>query len=105
MAKKSNISTNIAIGANLSGLTRGLKVASSKMRRFGSQAKSLGTNLSRSISAPLIGLGAISVKTFSGFEAEMSKVKAVSGATADQFKRLESQAKELGLLQPLQLRR
>ena len=96
MAKKSNISTNIAIGANLSGLTRGLKVASSKMRRFGSQAKSLGTNLSRSISAPLIGLGAISVKTFSGFEAEMSKVKAVSGATADQFKRLESQAKELG---------
>ena len=96
MAKKSNISTNIAIGANLSGLTRGLKVASSKMRRFGSQAKSLGMNLSRSISAPLIGLGAISVKTFSGFEAEMSKVKAVSGATADQFKRLESQAKELG---------
>jgi len=96
MAKKSNISTNIAIGANLSGLTRGLKVASSKMRRFGSQAKSLGTNLSRSISAPLIGLGAISVKTFSSFEAEMSKVKAVSGATADQFKRLESQAKELG---------
>lgn len=96
MAKKSNISTNIAIGANLSGLTRGLKVASSKMRRFGSQAKSLGMNLSRSISAPLIGLGAISVKTFSGFEAEMSKVKAVSGATADQFKRLESQAKNLG---------
>jgi hypothetical protein len=66
------------------------------MRRFGSQAKSLGMNLSRSISAPLIGLGAISVKTFSGFEAEMSKVKAVSGATADQFKRLEAQAKNLG---------
>ena len=96
MAKKSNISTNIAIGANLSGLTRGLKIASSKMRRFGSQAKSLGTTLSRGISAPLIGLGALSVKTFSGFEAEMSKVKAVSGATADQFNRLEAQAKKLG---------
>lgn len=96
MAKKSNISTNIAIGANLSGLTRGLKVAGSKMRRFGSQAKSLGMNLSRSISAPLIGLGAISVKTFSGFEAEMSKVKAVSGATTKEFKALEDQAKKLG---------
>jgi len=96
MAKKSNISTNIAIGANLSGLTRGLKVAGSKMRRFGSQAKSLGMNLSRSISAPLIGLGAISVKTFSGFEAEMSKVKAVSGATTKEFKALEAQAKKLG---------
>ena len=96
MAKKSNISTNIAIGANLSGLTRGLKVAGSKMCRFGSQAKSLGMNLSRSISAPLIGLGAISVKTFSGFEAEMSKVKAVSGATTKEFKALEAQAKKLG---------
>lgn len=96
MARKSIASTNISIGANLSGLTRGLKVAGSKMRRFGSQAKSLGTNLSRSISAPLIGLGAISVKTFSGFEAEMSKVKAVSGATASEFKKLEAQAKELG---------
>jgi len=96
MARKSIASTNISIGANLSGLTRGLKVAASKMRRFGSQAKSLGTNLSRSISAPLIGLGAISVKTFSGFEAEMSKVKAVSGATASEFKKLEAQAKELG---------
>ena len=96
MAKKSNISTNIAIGANLSGLTRGLKVAGSKMRRFGSQAKQIGTSLSAGISAPLIGLGAISVKTFSGFEAEMSKVKAVSGATTKEFKALEAQAKKLG---------
>lgn len=96
MAKKSNISTNIAIGANLSGLTRGLKVAGSKMRRFGSQAKQIGTSLSAGISAPLIGLGAISVKTFSGFEAEMSKVKAVSGATTKEFKALEDQAKKLG---------
>ena len=96
MAKRTIASTNISIGANLSGLTRGLKVAGSKMRRFGSQAKSLGMNLSRSISAPLIGLGAISVKTFSGFEAEMSKVKAVSGATTKEFKALEAQAKKLG---------
>jgi hypothetical protein len=96
MAVKSNISTNIAIGANLSGLTRGLKIASSKMRRFGNQAKSIGSTLSRGISLPLAALGAISVKTFSEFEAEMSKVKAVSGATEAQFKKLETQAKALG---------
>ena len=96
MAKRTIASTNISIGANLTGLTKGLKVAGSKMRRFGSQAKSLGTSLSRSISAPLIGLGAISVKTFSTFEAEMSKVQAVSGATAAQFEKLESEAKRLG---------
>ena len=96
MAKKSVASTNISIGANLTGLKRGLKVASSSMRRFGSKAKQIGTTLSTGISAPLVGLGAISVRTFSSFEAEMSKVKAVSGATSEQFKRLEAQAKNLG---------
>jgi len=96
MAKKSVASTNVSIGANLNGLKRGLKIASSKLRRFGTQAKQIGTTLSTGISAPLIGLGAISVRTFSTFEAEMSKVKAVSGATENQFKTLEAQAKKLG---------
>jgi len=62
MAKKSVASTNVSIGANLNGLKRGLKIASSKLRRFGTQAKQIGTTLSTGISAPLIGLGAISVK-------------------------------------------
>ncbi len=96
MAKKSVASTNVSIGANLNGLKRGLKIASSKLRRFGTQAKQIGTALSTGISAPLIGLGAIAVRTFQGFEAEMSKVKAVSGATAQEFKILEDQAKKLG---------
>tara|TARA_R100000951_G_scaffold57125_1_gene47974 strand:- start:213 stop:2456 length:2244 start_codon:yes stop_codon:yes gene_type:complete len=96
MAKKSVASTNVSIGANLNGLKRGLKIASSKLRRFGTQAKQIGTTLSTGISAPLIGLGAIAVRTFQGFEAEMSKVKAVSGATAQEFKILEDQAKKLG---------
>jgi hypothetical protein len=96
MAKRSVASTNVSIGANLAGLQRGLKIASRSLRRFGTQAKQIGTSLSTSISAPLIGLGAISVRTFQGFEAEMSKVKAVSGATAQEFKILEAQAKKLG---------
>ena len=96
MAKRSVASTNISVGANLTGLQRGLKIASRSLRRFGTQAKQIGTSLSTSISAPLIGLGAISVRTFQGFEAEMSKVKAVSGATAQEFKILEAQAKKLG---------
>lgn len=96
MAKRSVASTNISIGANLDGLKRGLKVASSSMRRFGAQAQRIGTTLSAGISAPIIGIGAQAVKTFSGFESEMSKVKAVSGATEQQFKALEAEAKRLG---------
>jgi TP901 family phage tail tape measure protein len=39
---------------------------------------------------------AISVKTFASFEQEMSKVKALTGATDKDFKRLEATARELG---------
>lgn len=36
------------------------------------------------------------IQTYTGFESEMSKVKAISGATADQFVQLTAKAKEMG---------
>jgi hypothetical protein len=44
----------------------------------------------------LAALGAVSFNVFKGFEAEMSKVQAVSGATAEEFKALSQNAKDLG---------
>ena len=41
-------------------------------------------------------VGAVAFNTFKNFEAEMSKVQAVSGATAEEFKALSDNAKELG---------
>jgi len=96
MAKKSLARTTISIGANVAGLQRGLKTASASIKRFGGQAKRIGTTFSAAFTAPLAAIGVQSVKTFQGFEAEMSKVKAVSGATAEQFAKLESEAKRLG---------
>ena len=96
MAKKSLARTTISIGANVAGLKRGLKTASASIKRFGGQAKRIGTTFSAAFTAPLAAIGVQSVKTFQGFEAEMSKVKAVSGATAEQFAKLESEAKRLG---------
>ena len=96
MAKKSLARTTISIGANVAGLQRGLKTASASIKRFGGQAKRIGTTFSAAFTAPLAAIGVQSVKTFQGFEAEMSKVKAVSGATAQEFAKLESEAKRLG---------
>jgi len=48
------------------------------------------------LTAPLAALGAMSFNVFRDFELEMAKVKAVSGATADEFKLLSDNAKELG---------
>lgn len=36
------------------------------------------------------------IKTYAGFEEEMSKVKAISGATQEQFEQLTAKAKEMG---------
>ena len=96
MAKKSLARTTISIGANIAGLQRGLKTASASIKRFGGQAKRIGTTFTAAFSAPITAIGVSAVKTFQGFEAEMSKVKAVSGATAEQFAKLESEAKRLG---------
>jgi hypothetical protein len=55
-----------------------------------------GKNLSMKLTAPLAAVGAIAFNVFKGFEQEMSKVKAVSGATAEEFEALSQNAKDLG---------
>jgi len=66
------------------------------MDKMGRKMQQTGKNLSMKLTAPLVALGAVSFNVFKGFEAEMSKVKAVSGATAEEFKALSDNAKDLG---------
>jgi phage-related minor tail protein len=66
------------------------------MDKFGRKMQQTGKNLSMKLTAPLAALGAVSFNVFKGFEAEMSKVKAVSGATAEEFEALSQNAKDLG---------
>lgn len=76
---------------------------SEKFNEFGTKTKAIGENLSSvgktmttHISAPLAGLGVAAVKVGADFEAGMSRVKAISGATGDDFKKLNDQALKLG---------
>lgn len=66
------------------------------MDKMGRKMQQTGKNLSMKLTAPLAAIGAVSFNVFKGFEQEMSKVQAVSGATADEFKALSDNAKELG---------
>lgn len=63
---------------------------------MGASMQSVGKALTFGVTAPLVGIGIKSVKTASEFEAAMSKVKAISGATGGDFKRLEDIAKKMG---------
>lgn len=73
---------------------KGLTVSNSQM--MGESLQSVGKALTFGVTAPLVGIGIKSVKTASEFEAAMSKVKAISGATGGDFKKLEDIAKKMG---------
>ena len=89
-------SLNFRLTANIAPFRKGLNKAERAMDKFGRNMQRTGKNLSMKLTAPLAALGAVSFNVFKGFEAEMSKVKAVSGATAEEFKALSDNAKDLG---------
>ena len=66
------------------------------MDKAGRKMQQFGKNMSMKVTAPVVALGAVSFNVFKNFEAEMSKVQAVSGATAEEFKLLSENARELG---------
>ena len=72
------------------------KSATSRLNKIGSGLEKVGGKLTTHVSVPLVAVGTIAAKTGMDFEAEMSRVKAISGATGDQFKMLEEQALSLG---------
>lgn len=67
-----------------------------KLKKFGKTMSKVGKDMSLKLSLPIIALGALATKTFASFEQEMAKVKAISGATAVQFKELSKLAEDLG---------
>jgi len=96
MASKSIGLLNIVFGADLRGFERAMKKAQKSMKKFGAGAKRVGANMTRNITMPVVGLGAVAIKTFADFEQAMLKVQAISGATGQDFEDLKNKAKELG---------
>lgn len=70
--------------------------AQQKLNGLGSVFQSTGSLLTKSVTLPLAGVGTASVKLASDFEARMSEVKAISGATANDFENLKKKAIEMG---------
>ena len=63
--------------------------------KSGQNFRGIGSNISM-VTTPILGLGVAAAKTSIDFEAEMSKVKAISGAVGDDFTLLNKQAIQLG---------
>src|SRR5699024_7800392 len=67
-----------------------------KLKTTGAQMDETGQTLTRNVSLPLAAVGGIATKVGSDFEAGMSKVGAVSGASSQEMEKLEAKAREMG---------
>ena len=70
--------------------------AEQKLKGLSSAFKTTGGLLSKNVTLPIVGVGAAAVKTATDFEAGMSEVKAISGATGSEFDALKDKAIEMG---------
>ena len=67
-----------------------------KMKTLGDNISGVGSTLTRTVTAPIVGLGTAAVKTAADFDSAMSQVAAVSGATGADFEALRDKAREMG---------
>lgn len=67
-----------------------------KLESVGNKIASVGSKLTSTVTVGIVGAFTAAVKTTGDFDAAMSKVQAVSGATADQLEQLRAKAKEMG---------
>jgi hypothetical protein len=86
----------LKLGVNTKNFDKGLGASMRKFKSFGANTKRLGKSLTKSLTLPLLAVGASSFKVAAEFEQSMLKVKAVSGATGAEFKALEADALRLG---------
>lgn len=96
---------------DISGFLAGLKSAQSKAEEAsksiaeklgdkisgaGKKISSVGSTLTKRVSVPLAGVGIAGLKVATDFEKSMSGVKAISGATGEEFTALREKAIDLG---------
>lgn len=93
--------------ANATQLIAGMREAKASVEQFGKATTfvkgdvpamigGVGKALTKGLTLPLVAIGGASVKTAANFEAGMSKVQAISGASTADMKRLSDMAKHMG---------
>lgn len=66
------------------------------MEDTGKKIEKFGKDLTKKVTAPVMAIGGAAIKVGMDFEQSMSKVKAMSGATDEQMKKLEKAARDAG---------
>jgi TP901 family phage tail tape measure protein len=93
----------VKVGADISEFTRSMQEVDRSLQSTGKGMMDVGKSMSNAgqkmattVTAPLLAMGTAALVTGAKFDAQMSKVSAVSGATGKDFDKLRQQAKDLG---------
>lgn len=84
------------LSKTFSSVQKELDTVGKKFNDVGKTMSSAGKTMSTYVTAPVLGLGAISLHTASNFDDAMRRVQAVSGSTGAEFEQLSRQARDLG---------
>lgn len=72
------------------------KATGKSIKSAGDTIANAGSAMTKSVTAPIAGVGIAAVKTAADYESAMSNVQAITGATGDDFKKLTRLGKDLG---------
>lgn len=86
----------VKIGADISGLSKGLKTAQTKLQKLSSGLTSIGTSLTMKVTMPLVMLAKQALQTSGEFEQSMANAASVSGATGEELQKMTDVAREMG---------
>lgn len=84
MSNKAIGMLTMVFGADLRGFDKAMKKAQRKIGRFGKSMEKVGSSLTRSITLPVIGIGAAAVKSSADFGTALTKIRTLVGATASE---------------------
>ena len=82
--------------ANANAALNKLDSVGQTLQDVGNKMAGVGKTLTTNVTTPIVAIGAAAVKTTADFDAQMSKVQAISGATGDEFDALREKAREMG---------
>jgi TP901 family phage tail tape measure protein len=87
---------NVKLSLDASDFERGIAKAQGSAESMVAKLKAAGTAMSLGVTAPLLGIATMAIKSAGDFEQSMNIMGQVSGATADQMATLQAQALEMG---------
>jgi len=87
-------------GADVTELERGLKRVEYKLGKLSANAQRFGSAMTRNVTAPLVGLGALAVREAVKFESAFAKVKKSVGGTEAELKAMENGIVEMSKTMP-----